>query len=139
MTVIELTRELGKAIQTDEKYTAYLAAKEKNDTDGELQNVIGEFNIVRMKYGQQMQKSEDEQDKSLMEKLDKEMHEIYDKIMSNPNMTAFNDAKEAMDKMLNSINYIITMAANGEDPTTCPEEEPQHSCSGSCSTCGGCH
>lgn len=138
MTVIELTRQLGVALQQDERYLAYLSAKEKNDTDGVLQNLIGEFNIVRMKYGQQMQKNEDEQDKELMSKLDSEMHDIYGKIMSNENMNAYNDAKEAMDKLLNSINFIITMAANGEDPMTCPEEQPQ-SCSGSCASCGGCH
>lgn len=138
MTVIELTRELGVALQKDERYLAYLSAKEKNDTDGELQNLIGEFNIVRMKYGQQMQKSEEEQDKELMTQLDNEMRDIYGKIMSNENMNAYNDAKEAMDKLLNSINFIITMAANGEDPMTCPEEQP-HSCSGSCASCGGCH
>ncbi len=138
MTVIELTRELGVALQKDERYLAYLSAKEKNDTDGELQNLIGEFNIVRMKYGQQMQKSEEEQDKELMTQLDNEMRDIYGKIMSNENMNAYNDAKEAMDKLLNSINFIITMAANGEDPMTCPEEQPR-SCSGSCASCGGCH
>ncbi|MBP1572655.1 MAG: YlbF family regulator [Oscillospiraceae bacterium] len=138
MTVIELTRQLGAALQQDERYLAYLSAKEKNDTDGELQNLIGEFNIVRMKYGQQMQKSEEEQDKELMTELDGQMREIYGKIMSNENMNAYNDAKEAMDKLLNSINFIITMAANGEDPMTCPEEQP-HSCSGSCASCGGCH
>ncbi len=138
MTVIELTRQLGAALQQDERYLAYLSAKEKNDTDGELQNLIGEFNIVRMKYGQQMQKSEEEQDKELMTQLDNEMRDIYGKIMSNENMNAYNDAKEAMDKLLNSINFIITMAANGEDPMTCPEEQP-HSCTGSCASCGGCH
>lgn len=138
MTVIELTRQLGAAIQQDERYLEYLSAKEKNDTDTELQNLIGEFNIVRMKYGQQMQKSEAEQDKELMTELDNEMRGIYSKIMSNENMTAYNDAKEAMDKLLNSINFIITMAANGEDPMTCPEEQP-HSCSGSCASCSGCH
>lgn len=138
MTVIELTRQLGAALQQDERYLSYLSAKEKNDTDGELQNLIGEFNIVRMKYGQQMQKSEDEQNKELMTELDGQMREIYGKIMSNENMNAYNDAKEAMDKLLNSINFIITMAANGEDPMTCPEEQP-HSCSGSCASCGGCH
>ncbi len=138
MTVIELTRELGRALQCDERYIAYEDAKRKNDSDGELQNLIGEFNIVRMKYGQQMQKGEGEQDKELMDKLDAEMHDVYGKIMSNANMVAFNDAKDAMDKLLNSINYIITMSANGEDPMTCPEEQPA-SCSGSCATCGGCH
>ena len=138
MTVIELTRELGRALQCDDRYIAYNLAKQTNDQDAELQNLIGEFNIVRMKYSQQMQKNEAEQDKELMKKLDEDMREIYGKIMKNENMVRFNDAKDAMDKLLNSINFIITMSANGEDPMTCPEEQPS-SCSGSCATCGGCH
>lgn len=138
MTVIELTRELGRALQCDDRYIAYNLAKQTNDQDTQLQNLIGEFNIVRMKYSQQMQKNEAEQDKELMKKLDEDMREIYGKIMKNENMVRFNEAKDAMDKLLNSINFIITMSANGEDPMTCPEEQPS-SCGGSCATCGGCH
>ena len=55
----------------------------------------------------------------------------------NPNMMAFNAAKNAMDGMLAEINNIITASANGEDPETCPSQPA--GCSGSCSTCGGCH
>ncbi len=57
--------------------------------------------------------------------------------MVNPNMAAFNAAKNAMDGMLAEINNIITASANGEDPETCPSQPS--GCSGSCSTCGGCH
>ena len=47
MTVIEQARELGKAIQTDERYIRYMKASEINDTDTEIQNRIGEFNLKR--------------------------------------------------------------------------------------------
>ena len=36
MDVIELTRELGKAIQQDDRYIAYMLAKQVNDNDKEL-------------------------------------------------------------------------------------------------------
>ena len=48
MDVITLARELGKAIQADERYAAYNAAKKVNDDDEKLQQQIGEFNLVRM-------------------------------------------------------------------------------------------
>lgn len=136
MTVIELARELGKALQEDERYKKYQEAKEKNDKDVELQNMIGDFNVKRMKLNQEMQK--EDKDAETMQKLDGELREVYTKIMANPNMTEFNTAQEAVDKLLNSVNFIISMSANGEDPMTCPEEQPA-SCGGSCSTCGGCH
>ncbi len=136
MTVIELARELGKALQEDERYKKYQSAKERNDKDTELQNMIGEFNVKRMQLNQEMQK--EEKDSDVLKKLDGELKEIYAKIMDNTNMAEFNEAQQAVDKLLNSVNYIISMAANGEDPMTCPEEQPA-SCGGSCSTCGGCH
>ena len=48
MTVIEMARELGKALQEDERYKKYQEAKIKNDKDVELQNMIGDFNVKRM-------------------------------------------------------------------------------------------
>lgn len=136
MSVIEKARELGKALQEDERYVKYLEAKKQNDTDTELQNMIGEFNMKRMQLNQEMQK--EDKDEAAMQSLNNELTELYNKVMANQNMVAFSEAQQEMDKVLQSVQYIITCSANGEDPMTCPEEEP-HNCSGSCSSCGGCH
>jgi cell fate (sporulation/competence/biofilm development) regulator YlbF (YheA/YmcA/DUF963 family) len=136
MTVIEQARELGKAIQTDERYIRYMKASEINDTDTEIQNRIGEFNLKRSELSEAMRTPDKDADK--LTTLDKEIREMYDEIMAMPKMVEFNEAKAEMDKLLDSINFIVSMAANGEDPMTCPEQAP-HGCSGSCSTCGGCH
>ena len=136
MNVIETARALGKALQEDERYIKYDAATKASDTDTQLQNKIGEFNMLRMQLSQEMAKPEKEAEK--MTSLDNDIKALYDEIMAMPTMKAFNEAKEELDALLQSVNYIISMAANGEDPMTCPEEPP-HNCSGSCSTCGGCH
>lgn len=135
MTVIEKTRELGKVLQEDERYKRFKKALDENDKDTEIQNKIGEFNLLRMQLSQEMQNPEKDADK--MTKLDTDIKQLYDEIMQMPAMVEFNEAKADIDKLLGSINYIISMAANGEDPETCPEEAPH--CSGSCSSCGGCH
>lgn len=136
MNVIEKVRELGKAIQEDERYIKYDAATKASDTDTTLQNKIGEFNMLRMQLSQEMSKPEKDAEK--MTTLDNDIKALYDEIMELPAMKAFNEAKEEFDALLNSINYIITASANGEDPMTCPETAPQ-GCSGSCASCGGCH
>ena len=136
MNVIEATRNLGKILQEDERYKKYDAAAKASDTDTALQNKIGEFNMLRMQLSQEMSKPDKDADK--MTSLDTDIKALYDEIMEMPTMKAFNEAKEEIDTLLQSINYIISMAANGEDPMTCPEQAP-HNCSGSCSTCGGCH
>lgn len=136
MNVIEAARNLGKILQKDERYKKYDAAAKASDTDTTLQNKIGEFNMLRMQLSQEMSKPDKDADK--MTSLDTDIKALYDEIMEMPTMKAFNEAKEEIDTLLQSINYIISMAANGEDPMTCPEQAP-HNCSGSCSTCGGCH
>lgn len=135
MDVIELTRELGKLIQQDERYSAYHKAKEVNDKDENLQRMINDFNAKRVDLNGEM--SKEDKDATRLTELDKEIKELYTKIMSNESMSKFNDAKNAMDDLLSQINMVITMSANGEDPATCPTH--QSSCSGSCSSCGGCH
>ncbi len=135
MNVIELARQLGTAIQQDETYKTFVAAKEENDNDKELQEMIMKFNDLRRELNAEM--SKDDKDADTMKRLDADIRELYGRIMSRHSMANYNAAREKLDKVLNSVNYIITMAANGEDPMTCPEEPPH--CSGSCSSCSGCH
>lgn len=134
MDVISMARELGKAIQQDDRYIAYNLAKQANDNDAELQKLIGDFNITRMNINKEM--SSENRDDERIKALDEELKSTYAKIMSNKNMVVFNAAQNGYEQMMNDINQIITMCANGEDPDTC---EISHGCSGSCSTCGGCH
>ena len=48
------------------------------------------------------------------------------------------DARIAeLNEKVNSLDAIINTAMNGGDPMTV--QEPSASCTGSCSTCGGCH
>ncbi len=136
MNAIEKARELGMAIQADEKYINYHKAKELNDNDEALQEMIKEFNLKRVQLNAEMSKADKSQEK--ISQIDGEIKSLYGNIMANENMNAFNTAKTEMDNLLAQVNMIITMSANGEDPMTCPTEVPS-SCSGSCSSCSGCH
>lgn len=134
MDIIKMTRELGKAIQQDDRYTAYMLAKKANDNDTELQGLIENFNQKRTELNMAM--SAENKDTELIKHLDADIKETYGKIMSNKNMVVFSGAQNALENLINEVNQIISMCANGEDPDTC---EVSHGCSGSCSTCGGCH
>lgn len=134
MNVIEITRQLGKAIQEDPRYIAYNEARIKNDADEELQKLIGEFNMGRMQLNREMSKTDKDQDK--ISEMNQKIRGIYADIMRNENMARFNDAKTEFDGMMIEINSILQLCASGEDPETC---EPNTGCTGSCATCGGCH
>lgn len=137
MDAIKAARELGKAIQADERYIRYNEAMKANDADMELQELIGEFNLARQNVALEMSKSKEEQNKEKLDTQNKEMQRLYTLVMQNEHMADFTMAKADMDKLLHEINGIIALCCDGEDPDTC--EVQAGGCSGSCSTCGGCH
>ena len=134
MDIIEMTRELGKALQTDDRYIAYNLAKQVNDEDKELQEQIDSFE--KMRYDLNIELTNENKDTDKIKDIDENIKATYNKIMSNKNMIVFSAAQKSLESLVGNIQEIITMCANGEDPATC---EPSTGCTGSCATCGGCH
>ena len=134
MDVIKSVRELGKAIQQDERFIRYAKARLENDNNAELQSAIGKFKITRMELDREMNCEEKNEDK--VKELNEELRRVYGEIMSAPAMVEYNTAKVELDAMINEINTVISKTLDGEDPETC---ETTSACTGSCSTCGGCH
>lgn len=135
--VIAAARELGAALQADDRYIQYGKAKEENDSDTALQELIKEFNLKRVQLNQEMNRKEKDQIK--LSEIDAEVRYLYGEIMGNPHMEAFTEAKNEMDSLLSQVNAVITMSANGEDPMTCDPTPPASGCSGGCDSCAGCH
>ena len=134
MDVITTARELGKAIQKDDRFIQLAVLQQANDADTELQSLIGQFNLKRIDLNAELNKTEKDQQR--ITKLNEEVREIYGKIMSNPNMAAYNAAKEEVDGLIDYVMQILRGSINGEDPDTI---ERQTGCSGSCDSCSGCH
>lgn len=134
MDVIAKARELGKAIQQDERFIRYAKARLANDDDKELQYAIGEFNLVRMELDREVNSDEKNDDK--VKELNEKLRKVYSSVMSSPAMVEYNTAKAALDTLVNEINVIISKSIDGEDPDTC---DTSSGCTGSCDSCGGCH
>ena len=124
--LVELAKEMGYTIQQDERFIR---------TQMALQSLIGEFNLKRMAISNEMGK--DEKDEEKLNALDTDIRAVYERIMSNEHMTAYNAAKSELDAVLNQVNTILMMAAQGQDPETALEQGS--GCGGNCSSCGGCH
>ena len=133
MDIIELTRNLGAEIQKTEEYKRFMTAKEKNDKDEELQKQIGDFNLLKMQLDAEHEK--DEKDEAKILEINERIVELYNLIVSGEVMTEFNNAYADYKALTDKISNILLMCENGEDPATC---EPS-SCTGNCSSCGGCH
>ena len=137
MDIIKATRELGKAIQQDERYLAFQEAQKANEADIELNGLIGKLNLIQLSYQNESQK--EEPDNSKLEGYDSEFRSIYGQIMLNENMRRYEETKGEVDAMMNHVIQLLTLCVNGEDPETC-EPPQEHSCSGNCSSCGSdCH
>lgn len=135
MDIIEMTRELGRALQNDERYIAMLSARQVSDEDQALQEAIGEFNLKRMAISNEAQK--DDRNEETLQRLNEEFRGVYQKIMENEHMLRYNDAKNEFDALLQRMTGILSLCADGEDPETCDYDAA--SCGGNCSSCAGCH
>lgn len=133
--ILQMAKDLGHAMQAEESFIKMKAAQDAADADGELQSLIGEFNLKRMAINEEA--SKEEQDAEKQKALNVEIREIYAKVMENPSMQAYNEAKTAFDQIARAVTTIINMAMQGLDPDTYDENA---GCAGDCSACGGgCH
>ncbi len=132
MDLIQMTRELGAALQQDERYLALAKANAINEADAELNSFIGEVQMIQTSY--QNEAGKEDADKDKLEAYDKRFSEVYNKIMTNPNMQGFQEARQAIDDLMKEITGILSLCVRGEDPATC-ELEPEVDCGGECSSC----
>ena len=135
MDVIAMARELGHAIQNMSSYKEMMRLSDECDADKALQAKVESFNDLRGKINQEIMK--DDKDENKITEMDKELRTIYTEITSDPKMVKLTEAKETFSESYSFVSQIITASANGEDPDKV--EMSHDSCSGSCSSCGGCH
>ena len=136
MDLIKLTRQLGAAIQQDERYLAFQAARKANEEDDALNALIGKLNLVQLSYQQEAESPAPDEQK--LSAYDEEFRSLYSELMQNPNMINYENARHDIDDMMSYIMQILGLCVNGEDPETCEPEVHDHGCGGSCSSCSGC-
>lgn len=137
MDIIEITRQLGAAIQQDKRYLDFHEARKVNEADTDLNDMINKIQLIHMSY--QHEASKDDANEEKLAAYDKEFSEVYQAVMANENMQKYEAARKAVDDMMNEITALLSCCVQGEDPATCDPHAHDHECSGECSSCGGCH
>ena len=136
MDIVKMTRELGAAIQQDERYIRFAAVRAENEADAELQTLMGEMQLRQMNY--QREASSEEPDNDKMHKLELEFNDLYTKFMENEKMQKYEAARAEIDEMMNYLMGILGLCVNGADPATCEPEK--YDCGCSCDECSSdCH
>lgn len=134
MSILEEALIFAKKIQETQQYLNLKKAKEINDSDENLQNLVNEFNMLKLKFEHNLNKKETDEGDG------KKLTELYDKIMENENMVAFNEASDEMNALMNKINKILVAAVNGKnvDEFEDSDFEDEAGCAGNCHNCSGC-
>ena len=135
MDCIDLFKKAAMALQTDPRYLELDSARRANDADQELQAMIGEFNLQRLDLNRAS--SEAEPDTARIAELNQKINDLYSQIMASEGMVRYNAAKSECEAMVSYIDAIINTAMNGGDPMAV--RQPEAGCTGSCSSCAGCH
>lgn len=137
MDAILKFKEAAKAFQEDERYQKLAAARKDNDADTELQNMMGEFNLVRLDLNNELEK--ENRDEARTAELNGRINTLYNNIMGNANMIAYNEAKEGIEGFITYVNAILNAAIDGEDPLLVEEPQEAAGCpSDGCASCSGC-
>lgn len=135
MDVVALTRQLGAAIQADDRYKKFMEAKVASEQDPEVKDMMAKIEEIRVAY--QAESMNAEPDEKLLGKLDKDFQNIYTALMVTDAMAAYEESRQEIDNMMNYLMQILYLCVNGEDPETCEPPE-DHECGGECSHCAGC-
>lgn len=127
--IIEKARELGMMLAESDEMKALKGAEEMQLADPEAQVLMMEYANTRDRLSQKV--ASGEVDKEGMEAVQTEMEEAFQKLMTNENIKRYIEANKAFRTLIDQVNSIIAFFVKGE--------EQGGSCSGNCSSCGGCN
>ena len=135
MDLLNMARDLGYAIQSDPDYIDFKIKEQNVECDEELQKIIENFKLKKVDINHEI--SKENSDTQKIDKLNKEIAELYNSMVSHETMKLYNESKEKFNSKLQKVSMIINKSAMGEDPYLINADEGL-SCSGSCDSCGGC-
>ena len=127
--IIEKARELGQMIAESDELKALKGAEEIQLSDPEAQKLMMDYANTRDRLSQRM--SSGDVSKEDFESIQKEMEDAFALLMTNANIKRYVEANNTFKTLIDQVNAIIAFYVKGE--------EQGGSCSGNCSSCGGCH
>lgn len=125
--ILTKARELGQAIVDSEEYKNLKALEEKQENDEEAMALLVEYNNVRKALAEEINGGEVNDERMAQIRL--ELEECYEKVMSHPTISAYNEAQQKFGAVVQQMNSILTYFMTGEI---------SGGCSGNCSGCSSC-
>ena len=126
MTIFELATALGQAIKEDERMIRMEKAREAYESSEKIGNLMMEYGIQQQALTT-MGDSE-EIDTDALTRIQDRIDEIYAEITLDPVFKELDEAQNAVNELMESVNNTIMFNATGKT-----------ACSHDCSSCSGCH
>ena len=126
MSIYSLAAELGKAIKADDRMIRMEKAKEAYESSEKIGNLMMEYGIQQQALTT-MGDSEDI-DTDALTRIQDRIDEIYAEITMDPVFKELEDAQNAVNELMETVNNTIMFNATGKTP-----------CTHDCSSCSGCH
>ena len=133
--VLELAKELGKAIADCEEIKTYKEMEKIYFESEDAQNAMREYEETRAAMTVKAQQTG--MTPESMQLFQEEMQKAMDKLMENKTVEAYLDAQSAFNDILTKVNSVIAYCVQGEEQNMATSSSG--SCSGNCSGCAGCH
>ena len=128
MSVYSLAAELGKAIKADERMIRMENAKAAYEKSEKINNLLMEYGIQQQALTT-MGDSADIDTEAISRSQDR-IDEIYAAITTDELFRELDEAQNAVNELMATVNDTIMYNATGKLPSSCTHD---------CSTCGGCH
>ncbi len=128
-SIMNAAEALGKLIgESEERKRATIAvnALMNNETAAKL---MMDYNELRQKEMMKLQVKEPSKEE--LEAFQNLMQTEFKKLAENEIVAEYMEANKAYEALVKRVNGVLGYYINGE--------EPESGCSGSCSSCGGCH
>ena len=126
--IFEKARELGEAIIESKEFKELKEAEQNQENDPVALELLKKYSDVRTKLASEIQKGDVGEER--MNAIREEIEQAYEEMTTNDNITAYINAQRTFQAIIDQMNNIISFHITGKMPG---------GCSGSCSTCGGCH
>ena len=137
MPILEKARELAALIAESPELVAVRVAEETMANDNAAQSIIQEFQQKQTTIQQAYMKGEE-----LSDSQKQEVEKLQEKMRAHPLIAKYFDAQEKFEKVLHSVNHIMTKAITGEEAESggcgCGSDHGSghDDCCSSCDSCG---
>ena len=129
MDVLEKARELGEMLADSEEYKRMKAAEVAKNADETALSMLADYNRKANEFAAKIRTSEPTKEE--LEEYRDSLGKAFAELDANAVVHEFLESSKAFDDMMKNINSIIAFYV-------VPEKQGG-SCSGDCSSCGGCN